>query len=264
MPANQPNRKIKSIERTTRILNLIRQGDAMTVTSIADEMELSVGSVHTYLSTLEAVGFVVRGDQGYNLGPEFIPLGEYVRNQSRLYKAGWKEIDKLAEKTDEAVHLLIEHQGRGIALYEQFGEEAAGTEYHRKVRQEAHQNLHCTASGKAILAHLPEPRVSQIIDDQSLTAQTQQTITDPHVLLEELATIRERGYAINDEEEVRGVVAVGSAVRDTDGTVLGSIAVSVPKTRMEQGDFKQDLVDMIQRAVNVCEINLETEEDTVA
>jgi len=223
-------RKIKSLERAYGIIEFLRREDGATLSGIAQRVGLTPGSVHTYLSTLQDMGYVVQTDRGYELGPEFITLGEYVRNHSRLYQAAKSEVDKLADKTEEAVHLIIEHQGQGIALYEQFGDEAVGTDYHRKLRQEPHQHLHCTASGKAILANLPERKVNDILDRRGLEIQTPNTIGNRSALFEELATIRDEGYAVNNEEELLGIVAVGSAIRDSGGNVLGSISVSAPKT----------------------------------
>jgi DNA-binding IclR family transcriptional regulator len=260
MADSPEKRRIKSLERAHRILERLRRTDGAALSAVADDVGLTPGSVHTYLSTLRETGYVVKEDGQYQLGPRFVTLGEYVRNQSRLYRAAKAEVDNLAEKTEEAVHLIVEHDGRGIALYERLGEEAIGTDYHRELRQRPHRHLHCTASGKAILAHLPDDRVDEILDDSGLEARTPNTVSDRARLLEELATIRERGYAVNDEEEVLGIVAVGAAIRHQDGSVLGSIAISAPRMRLEQEEASAEITDAVKRAANVIEINLQTEE----
>lgn len=253
-------RMIKSLLRSQEIIEHLRHTDGATLSDIATAVDLSPGSVHTYLATLQSIGYVVKSDREYRLGPEFVTLGEYVRNHSRLYQAAKSEVDKLAERTEEVVHLIVEHRGRGIALYERLGEEAVGSEYHRNLRQRAHQHLHCTASGKAILAHLPEERLIEVLDEHGLAARTPNTITSRERLFDELARIREQGHALNDEEEVVGIVAVGAPVMDRNDEVLGSIAISAPKTRMEQEPYRSDVIEMIQRAANVCEVNLQTED----
>jgi DNA-binding IclR family transcriptional regulator len=260
MTEDANRREIKSLKRANEILDRLRESNGARLSEITDDVDLTAGSVHTYLYTLREIGFVVKNGDRYELGPEFVTMGEYVRNHSRLYRAAKMEVDKLAEKTEEAVHLIVEHDGQGIALYERLGEEAIGTNYHRELRQRPHQHLHCTASGKAILACLPESRVDEIIDEYGLKAQTPNTITTRNELAEDLETIRERGHAVNDEEELLGIVAVGSPICDRDGSVLGSLAVSTPKIRMEQNEFRDELVDLVMRAANVSEVNLQTSE----
>jgi DNA-binding IclR family transcriptional regulator len=253
-------RTIKSVERAHEIIECLRETDGARLSAIADRVGLTPGSTHTYLSTLRGMGYVVKTDGRYELGPEFVTLGEYVRNHSVLYRAAKEEIDRLAEKTDEAVHLVVEHDGQGIALYERLGEEAIGTEYHRELRQQPHQHLHCTASGKAILAQLSESRVRDVLDKRGMAPQTPNTITDRETFLKELETVREQGYAVNDEEELLGIVAVGASITDGDGEVVGSIAISAPKTRMEEEAFRAELVELVSRAANVTEVNLQTSE----
>lgn len=260
MTGDSENRKIKSLERAQLIIEYLRQADKATLTEIADSINLNPGSTYTYLSTLQSMGFIIKNNKEYRLGPELITLGEYVRNQSNLYQAAKKQVDKLAEETGEAVHLMIESNGRGIALYEKLGTEAVGTDYHQRLRQQAHQHLHCTASGKAILACLSDQQVNNILDKQELKALTPNTITNKSVLFEELERVQERGYAINDEEEVLGIAAIGSSVCDQDGTVLGSIAVSTPKSRMEQEGFEEELIEKVKRASNVSEVNVQTDD----
>ena len=253
-------RRIKSLERTHDIVERLRRTHGAKLSEIADDVGATPSTIHTYLATLREAGYVVKDGDQYRLGPEFVTLGEYVRSHSQLYQAAREEVDGLAAKTGEAVHLVIEHQGRGITLYERFGEEAIGTEFHETLRQQPHQHLHCTASGKAMLAHLPEDRTAAILDEQGLEAQTEHSITDRERLREEFAPIRERGYAINDEEELLGTAAVATPIRDRRGAVLGSLAISIPKTRIDQESFQEDVVQLLERSTNAVEVNLRTTE----
>lgn len=255
---NKPNRSIQSVETTCKIFDVLRRKNGATPTELANNVELSPGTVHTYLATLRSEGYVTYNNGLYKLAPPFVTFGEYVRNQSILYQAAKEEVDRLAKKSEEAVHLIVEHQGRGIALYEAFGDEAVGSEYHMQLRQKPHQLLHCTASGKAILAHLSADRIDEILDNHGLARVTENTVTDQNKLKEQLAEIRDQGYAINDEEEMLGVYAVGTAIKDRNGNVLGSIAISAPKSRVNIGESPDDLKDMVVRAGNIVEVNLQT------
>ena len=258
MTDESSNRRIKSLDRADEIVERLRATGDATLSEIADAIGVTPSTAHTYLATLLDLGYVVKSGDRYALGPEFLTLGEYVRHNSRLYEASKNEVDQLAETTGEAVHLVIEHQGRGIALYEQFGPQAIGTEFHQTLRQQPHRHLHCTASGKAILASLPEDRVDAILDEHGLRDRTANTITDRATLFEEFEAIRDRGYAVNDGEELLGIAAVGVPIRDETQTVLGSIAVSMPKSRTEQDAFSEDVIRLVERAANSIEVNLQT------
>jgi IclR family transcriptional regulator, acetate operon repressor len=91
-------------------------------------------------------------------------------------------------------------------------------------------NPHCTGVGKALLAQLPDPVAREIIARTGMPAHTPHTITDPAVLVEELARIRQRGYALDDEEQEVGVRCV--AVPLTGTPTPAAISISGPHGRL--------------------------------
>ena len=115
--------------------------------------------------------------------------------------------------------------------------------------------LHSTALGKAVLAHLPESYVYEIIDQHGLPAQTNQTITDPDELFDELETIRERGFAQDKGERAGGIRCIAAPVVDGEDRVLGAVSVAGPTNRMEEDRFGRTIPGMVRRAANVIEIN---------
>lgn len=86
--------------------------------------------------------------------------------------------------------------------------------------------LHCTAIGKAALAALPESEVRALLIRTPPRARTPRTITDPERLIAHLTEVRERGWAVDDEENEVGVRCVGAAVRDHTRRVVGAVSVS--------------------------------------
>lgn len=258
MPGERSHRKIKSVDTTCRLVKLLRERGEATVSTLAADLDLAPGTVHTHLATLKGHGLVVQGQKGYRLGPRFLTLGEFVRNHSDLYQAAKEEIDDLADESGECVHLLTEHDGRLVPVYERFGENAVAVEYHDRKREEPVKHLHCTAAGKAILAYTPDGRVREIIDEVGLPPNTPQTITDRDTLLDELERIRERGYSIADEEQLQGIRAVGASIRGSDGTALGAIAVSGPTSRLKGDRFETEVPELVTQTANICEVNYET------
>lgn len=249
-------RRIKSVQTATKILETIQYLSEPSFSDICNEVELSRGTVYTYLETLEEEGFIAKGDC-YRLGFRFVTMGESVRNQTDLYRVGQEEAETLAERTGEWVHLTVEHQGQEVTIYETSGDNAVAMDYHLRMR-ESPQHLHYTAAGKAMLAHLDERRVQEIINQKGLVQQTAETITDPEELFAELDRIRDRGYAINDEEEIRGMRSIGAPIQHTDTGVCGAISVTAPMSRLSGEHFHTEIPELVMEAANIIELNLET------
>jgi DNA-binding IclR family transcriptional regulator len=248
-------RTLKTVERTAQVIKALETLDGAGVTELADHLDMSKSSTYHYLATLRAEDFVVKNGDQYELGLQLLLSGEYVRNRNLLYRYGKEEVEELAETTGEYANLFTEQHGKGINLYKVRGSDAVGSGYQTDKLQQPDQ-LHCTATGKAILAFLPEDRVDDILDEHGLPERTGNTITDRDELHDELATVRERGYAYNDEEEVEGLRAVGAPVIDRDDTVLGSLSVAGPTSRLKGTPFDEELPEQVQRAANVIEVNI--------
>lgn len=258
MAGKSAGRTIQSVENACEVLEYLRDANEATVSEIADHSALSPGSVHTHLATLKEQGYVVQEGQRYRLGPLLLTLGEHVRNKSVIYRAAKDQVDALAEETQECAHLVIDHEGRLVTLYEAFGENAVGTEYHTKKREEPIEHHHCTAVGKAMLSQYPRDRVEGILDRHGMTERTPHSITDRETLFGELAEIRDRGVAINDEEQMVGIRAVGAPITSARGEVLGAISVSGPTSRLKDDTFRDDLSDQVISATNISEVRFNT------
>ncbi|WP_165874814.1 IclR family transcriptional regulator [Natrarchaeobius oligotrophus] len=251
-------RRLQTLENATEMIDHIRAADGLAVTELAERVEMSPGTVHTYLSTLKAQGYIEQRGSEYRLGPTLLTHGEYYRNKNLLFRAGKKEVEQLATDTGECIHLIIEHNGEVITLYDEFGTKAVGTKYHTHWREEPKSYLHCISAGKAILAGMSDKEVWEIIETKGLERQTPNTITDPEELFDELDRIRETGVAWNDEEEVVGIRAVGVAITDADGEVLGAISLTAPTSRMAEDYFREELPQKLKKAVNIIEVKIET------
>lgn len=242
---------VRTTKKSLRIIQKLKEIDSGRVTEIANQLDTSKSVVHNHLSTLEEYGYVVKDDDEYRLGLQFLNLGGYTRNRMDLYKTAEPEVQKLAEKTDELSSLMIHEQGLGIYLYRSKGREAVGGDTYAGLRT----YLHTTALGKAILAHLPEFRVDEIINEHGLPAETNNTITDPADLKTDLEQIRERGYAIDNEERINGLYCVGASIEPA-GEVMGAISVSAPKGRTSDDRFKNEIPELVCSAANVIELNV--------
>ncbi|WP_435182612.1 IclR family transcriptional regulator [Halobellus sp. EA9] len=118
-----------------------------------------------------------------------------------------------------------------------------------------HVPLHTTSGGKAILAELPDARVEEIIEQRGLSQRTDHTLSSREQLFAELDEIRERGYALNFEESIDGLHAVGAAIVDGEG-VRGAISVAGAAHRMPESRCRNEIADRVLAATNEVELNL--------
>nr|WP_239640665.1 IclR family transcriptional regulator C-terminal domain-containing protein [Haloferax denitrificans] len=94
------------------------------------------------------------------------------------------------------------------------------------------------------------------MEQRGLPAQTKNTVTDRDALFEELEQIRERGYAYNDEEEIRGFRAIAAPIEDPSGEVLGSVSVSGPTSLLQGEQFQEHVPKLVTQSANVIEVNI--------
>ncbi|MFC7236995.1 IclR family transcriptional regulator [Saliphagus sp. GCM10025317] len=250
--ATEPKGGLQTTETSLRIINALKALDGARVTQLASELDMAPSTVHGHLATLEQNEFVVKRGDIYYLGLRFLTLGEYVRNNSESYIHAKPKVKQLAEETGGRAHFVVEEHGRGVYLYTSTGEKAvkAYSSVGKRV------NLHVAAAGKSILAFIPEQRVEEIIDECGLEQETEHTITDPDALFDELAEIRERGYAFNREEHIKGVNAIGAPVLGPDDRVVGAFSVSGPVHRMKGDWYEEELPNMLLATSNELELNI--------
>lgn len=249
------SRSLKTVSTAADVLETIKSRGGVGVTELSRVLDISKSSAYTQLNTLAKNGFVVQEGDEYVLALKFVSYGEYVRNQNLLYTYGKPQVDKLARETEQYAHLVTEENGRGLNLYQFRGNTNVGGDYQNEKMQQP-DYLHYTAAGKAILAHLSDERVDEIIAQYGLPERTSNTITDKETLLDELAAIRERGYAYNDEEELRGFRAIGAPIEDADSNVLGSLSISGPTSYFQGERFRETLPEQVTESANIIEVNM--------
>ncbi|MFC7068660.1 IclR family transcriptional regulator [Halobaculum lipolyticum] len=248
----QAKNPIKSTENTFEIVEALKELNGAGVSELASHVELPRSTVHNYLSTLEQEEYVVNEDGRYRVGIRFLELGAHARTRRKIYEIAKPEVESLAEETGELANLLVEEHGRGTYLQRARGHQAVQVEAHVGTRVP----LHSTALGKAILAYTPESRIDEIIEMHGIEPATPNTVTDRDTLFDRLETIRERGYAFDDEERLRGLRCVAAPILSNDQRVLGAISVSGPSHRIKGEYFRETIPNRLLEAVNVVELNV--------
>ncbi|QFU84820.1 IclR family transcriptional regulator [Natronorubrum aibiense] len=235
---------LTTTDTSLTVIETIQELDGATPAELAATTELSKSTVYKHLYTLSQHGYVISDGNEYRLGTRFYHIGMYVRNRSKVYELAGKYVIELAEQSNEESDFGIEENGRIVTLFDSVGSSAKPSS-----RLNNYEYMHTTAIGKAILARLPESRVNEIVDRWGLPELTEETITSRSELKAELDRIRERGYAINDQESIPGKRVAGVIAKDPDGNIIGGFTISGPAYRIEDTDLHQEFPDILQRVV---------------
>lgn len=243
-------KRIKTAEKTVGIIEYLHREERADLTAIADHVGLAKSTTHSYLATLIDQELVVKEDSEYALGLRFLDFGGLARDRTDLYVAAKPQLQNLYAETGHTVHLATREYDDLVLLERINPDETVGFGAH--VGQRDH--FHTPALGKAILAHLPEAEVDSVLEKHELVGMTDHSITSRADLEAELETIREQGYAVNDEEEHRNYKGVARPILVGDH-VEGAISIAGPKTELEMSD--ESIHDLLRSATDRIEIKLQ-------
>ena len=235
-PENE-NETRKTTTRSLQIIDAINDLNGASLSEIAEYMNRSTSTLHTHLKTLEQNEYIVKRGNTYQLGLKLFHFGENARRRDDRYQLAKQKAFELANTTNEEINFAVEEHGRSIILFDETN--SPSTEGY----QVGHYfYMHNSASGKAMLAEFSEDRTTEILDRWGLPKQTENTITTPTKLFEELERTQERGYAVNAQEALEGLRSVAMPVKNPDGSVFGSLDISGPPYRLPTDEELADLL----------------------
>lgn len=236
-----------------RIVETLVDMGGAGVTELATAVDVPKSTVFDHLKALERAGYVARDGQKYRASLEFISLAGRIRESRTVYRAARGELKPLANKTDLHVGLIVEEDGEAVLLDSSTSSDAASLPLNQYAG--IRMLLHCSAGGKAILAHLGEERITEIFDQHGLTEVTDSTTTDEETLLEDFVEIRERGFAVSRGERIEGLTSIAAPIIDPADRVRGSISVYGPIGRIDDSAITEIAQTVIETS-NVVEMNL--------
>lgn len=232
---------VQSVERVFEILELIADaGGAATLSELVPSTDLPLPTIHRLLRTLVTLGYARQlPSRRYALGPRLVRLGDGATRQ--LGTLALPELRTLVEELGETANMAV-LDGDAVLYVAQ----APSTHSMRTFTEVGRRaDLHSTGVGKALLADLPDATVRAVVGRTGLAAPTRHSIATVDALLVELATTRERGYAIDDEEQEIGVRCYAMAVPGLRSPT--AISVSGPVTRMDEA-FGRRAVPLLRAA----------------
>lgn len=248
MSRRNDDRLLTTVVNVFEILGALQEHNGATVSELAASFEMSRSTLYDYLGTLYELEYVVKDGDEYDVGLKCLDHGMYAREKVELLEHASGPLQQLAIETGQVAWLYVEEHGRLVYLDSAEGERAVRT----RGRVGMRSYLHCTAAGKAMLAHLPEEAVRDRLPE--LPKLTAETITDVDALLAECEAIRDRGYAFNVGESMPDARAVAAPIL-IDDEPLGAVTVVGAANRLRGTRFREDIPEVVLAAANDIELN---------
>ncbi|MFA9517883.1 IclR family transcriptional regulator [Halopenitus sp. H-Gu1] len=252
----EPDRAVKTTNTVFDIVEILDERGGAGVTELADELNMAPSTVHKHLMTLVSNGYIVKEGYEYKIALKFLSIGMNAKRTKRIVEIVRPFLKQVAQESGELAWFVEEEHGYAVFLDKAMGEYAVQPYSQLGGRE----HLHHSASGKAILAFLPEDKIEKVIELRGLKKLTENTVTDAEQLRSELARIRDRGYAFNRGETVENHRAVASPILH-NRDVMGSIVISGPEKRMTGDYFENDLPNLISGTTNAIELELKKQMD---
>ncbi len=222
---------MEAVLRTFRLIDcLANHPEGLGINQLAQKVSLAPSTAFRYLSTLQEIGHVDQGpDKKYRLTPRLYALGLAAAGSSSSIgqlKAG---VERLATRTGETVLVTVRQGLSSICVAQQESQHRLKITAHPGSRQD----IRLGASGRVLLASLPDDEIDVILTASPVPKLTAQTITSPESLKRLISKVREDGYCVSASEIDSGVLGVATPIRDTDGAVVAALSVVAPISRSD-------------------------------
>ncbi|MDO5062742.1 MAG: IclR family transcriptional regulator [Peptostreptococcaceae bacterium] len=247
--------KIAAVDRALEVLDLLHENEKeMGISEIARALNLHKSTVSRTLSTLEHRGFVRKNleNQKYWLGLKLYAIGMTVKEKSVYLDEVIIAAKTLFKEFNEVINVsVLEHQDEGtfksVIVYK---ESNPNQVLLVNPTLGSYTDAHASSVGKCLLAYTPEV-TEEYIRGLTLKKYTEKTISNNEKLIQELADIRKKGYAVDDEEREVGLTCVGAPIFDVQGNLVAAISISGPTARMKSHDREYLVKRLIQVAKSI-------------
>lgn len=216
---------MNSVVKALEVLQAFDQtSPSLSIGQISSRLQIPKSSAHRLVSTLERLGLLARDGHAskYRLGPKVLQLASVALAGLDLRQNARPHLERLSRELGDTVHLALLDDGEVIYIDK--------IESPRRVQMISHVGgrapAHCTGLGKAMLAYRSEQEVRDIAEKRGLRSYTPATLSTVEELLAHLATVRSRGYAIDQGEHESMVRCVAAPIWDYQGTVVAAVSAT--------------------------------------
>jgi DNA-binding IclR family transcriptional regulator len=226
--------RVASVTRALRLVELVAVGpaDGLPLTELARSISLSKSSTLALLRTLVDAGYIRTKEPGprYLPGLALVRLGDLSGANQPIDEIAQGFIHHLAQETGMTIRVAI--NDGGCPVFVSRADAPGSIRFHTMLG--VRELPHVSSAGKAILAQLEDEEIVKVIKENGLVARTKHTHTTMNSLMRDIRQVREKRYAVDDEEDVEGVFCIGAAFFDHTGNCAGAISATGIKSVARQ------------------------------
>jgi len=257
MPNNQirnskPQNLVQTIERVSQILDILGQSpQGISIRELSTKVNLPKGTIHRLLSSLLHFGYVRQDPKtrNYFLGFKLVELGNLLLGQLDLRKEAEPFLRDLAKGTNETVHMVVMDRDEVVYIEKvEFEQNPGGLRMASRIG--LRNPIHSCAVGKVLLADFSDEALDHFLRGKNLLRRTENTMTDPVQLREHLKLVRKQGFAIDDEENERGIRCIAAPICNEVGRVVAAISISGPAFRVTKKVIQESLKKEVMETAN--------------
>jgi IclR family transcriptional regulator, pca regulon regulatory protein len=231
MPHDDSVASSQSLERGLAILTAFTPDQpALGISELAQRLDLTRSTTHRYVATLAKIGFLDQDDatRKYRLGIRVLDLGFSVLGALGLREIAAPHLQRLTAASGHTSNLAI-RDDTDVILIDRF-RGRPGRYHHLEFSLHIGSRIpsYCSATGKALLAFVPQPDLNELLDRIELLPRGPRTITGRAALTAELSHTRRTGIAVNDEELEGGLRSIAVPIKSRCGEVVAAINLAIP------------------------------------
>jgi IclR family pca regulon transcriptional regulator len=236
---------IQSVSRALSILELFSdKRPSLSVSQVAELTSLNRATCYRFCQTLRQLGYLEElDDRRFRPGLKAVSLAHSALSSRELPELALPYLRQLRQDTDETVNMGLLDDTEVVYVARVLSDHLISLRLYVGSRLPAY----ASSLGRAQLAFLPEDEAEDIIDRSNVVKLTGHTIVNRRRLTAELRRIRERGYALNDQEIADGLRGVAAPVLAASGRPIAAINISIPHPLRAAGEIEDVLAPMVIR-----------------
>lgn len=256
MRRKKVSEKIVAVDRALDILNLLfDEEEEVGISEISRRLDIPKSAVHRTLITLEDKHFVHKNTktEKYWLGMKLYAMGELVKENMTLIDIIKPYAEDLHEKVKEVINVSIlseiPNEGYKSTVIFKVSDTTNVLSVNPRVGSSA--DAHTSSVGKCLLAFNTELHLEEVKETTELRKYTENTIDNWEELESELASVRNEGYALDNEEREIGLFCIGAPILDKNNNAIAAISISGPTDRMKRGNVEDQIKKLKETAGNI-------------
>lgn len=250
MENQDSNYKVPNLEKGLAVLEYLSYSfKGKTLQEVKEDLEISQTTTYRILNTMVRLEYLIYDEDSrrYKLSRKLLTLGFRALNEHQLLETVYPHLRNLRDCVKETVCFGVMGEEKGIFIDQAQGLHA----FSFTLSLGKPFELHCSAPGKAIMAYLPNNVRDRYLSYMDFKQYNERTITSREDYLKELEEVLQKGYAMDNEKELSGVICIGAPIFNYRGYPCGAIWISGPKDRLPEEVIEKDASLIIEAAKRI-------------